>query len=545
MTQTDYKEIASAKRAERDTHLIKEWLIPEDKLPKDKDVLRFPVESGYLTDKEIEITELPANEIVEKIKAKEYTSLEVTKAFVHRSQIAHQLCNCLSEIFFDKAFARAKELDEYYEKTGKTVGPFHGLPISLKDNINVKGEATTIGFVDYCFNPKGGMEESSIVAQMCENLGGVFYAKTNVPVAMMMPESKNHVYGATTNPFNRLLSAGGSSGGTAAHAALKGSCIDIGSDIGGSIRIPASFNGLYALRPTYGRYPTYGTRSGLPGLESVSSVNGPLCASLESLEFYLKTIANADPSLVDPKTSYQPWRDIKLPETLNIAILADDGYIKPTPPIKRGIETVKEALIKAGHDVIEWDPQEHYRLQQIISEFFVSDGGKHVLAVTKKTGEPLFPYMENYGTSKEIGVSALWDLHAERTTLAKKFLDRWMATSAVTKNGKPIDCIIAPTTPFPGNPLDKWGDYVGYTSVFNAVDYSVGVIPVTRANKELDPKEKDYTPRNASDKYTYENYNAEESDGGSVCVQIACRKSEDEKVIELMKVISKLVNYKP
>lgn len=538
-----YKEIAAKKRAERDTHLIKEWLIPEDKLPKDKDVLCFPVTSGYLSKEEIEITECSAPKICENIKSKEWTSLQVTKAFCHRSQIAHQLTNCLSEIFYEKAFRDAEALDDYYEKTGKTKGPMHGLPVGLKDNINVKGEATTIGFVDFCFNPEGGMPYNSAIADLLLDLGAVFYCKTNVPVAMMIPESKNHVYGATTNPYNRLLSAGGSSGGCAAHAALRGGCIDIGSDIGGSIRIPASFTGLYALRPTFGRFPTYGTRSGLPGFESVNSVNGPLCADVESVEFYLKTMANANPSNYDPKCSFQPWKDVELPKTLNVAFVFDDLHMKPTPPMTRGLNIVKEKLISAGHDVIEWDASEHYEISKLVGKYFVSDGGKHVMDVTNKTGEPLFSYMKEYGESKEIGVSELWDLQSARTSLIKKFLDRWIATKNVTKNGKPIDCIIAAATPFPGNPLDKFGDYVGYTSVFNALDYSVGIFPVTRADKELDVATP-YSPRNESEKFIWDTYNSEESDGGSVSLQVACRKSEDEKVIALLKYLKELVQYK-
>lgn len=541
----DYKTVAAKKRAERNTHLIQKWLTPESELPTSKDVLKFPIESGYLTPQEILITQSNAFEISAKIKTKQWTALQVTEAFCHRSQIAHQLTNCLSEIFYNEALEHAKSLDEYYAKTGNLVGPFHGIPISLKDNINLKGKASTIGFVDWCFKPEGGMPYESAIAELLREQGAVFYVKTNVPTAMMMPETKNHVYGTTTNPYNRLLSAGGSSGGAAAHAALKGGVIDIGSDIGGSIRIPGSFNGVYCLRPTFGRYPTYGTRSGLPGLESANSVNGPLCASLQSMEFYLKNLANADPSTKDPKVSYRPWRDIKLPEKLSFAVLLDDGFVKPTPPITRGVKKVAELLENAGHEVIEWIPgREHARLPQLNNKFFVADGGKHVLEVTEATGEPLFPYMKDYGCSKELGVSELWDLQTEQTALAKSFLDKWMSTQNQTKSGKPIDAIIAPASPFAGSPLDKFGMYVGYTSVFSTLDYSVGVMPVTRASKELDLVEEGYLPKNDIDEYIWKNYDPAETDGGAVSVQVACRRSEDEKVVELLKVISKLVDYK-
>jgi amidase len=114
---------------------------------------------------------------------------------------------------------------------------------------------------------------------------------------MMMAESMNHVFGITTNPRNRLLSAGGSSGGEAALIAMRGSPLGVGTDIGGSIRIPAAFNNLYSLRPSFGRFPTYGARSGMPGQEAVNSVNGPLANSVGGLKVYSKNIVDSKPWL--------------------------------------------------------------------------------------------------------------------------------------------------------------------------------------------------------------------------------------------------------
>lgn len=561
-----YKDIAAKKKSIRDDKFNPEWLIPQHELPDDEvtDVLNWIKKTNHLTPEEIIITESKAVDIVNNIKSQTWTSLEVTLAFCHRASIAHQLTNCLTEIFFEEAIKRAKELDHYQLVSpggGKLAGPFHGLPISLKDNFNVKGHGTTLGMVNFCFNPQQ-VEYDSTLVEMLRQLGAILYVKTNVPVAMMMPETTNHVWGSTVNPMNRLLSCGGSLGGESALIKLKGSPIGIGLDIGGSIRIPASFQNLYAIKPSFGRFPTFGTRSGLPGLESVNSVNGPISNSLDDLEFYCKTIIDAKPWLSDAKCIEIPWRQVEFGNDsidrekvngnsassqaspkLNIAILMDDGFVRPTPPIRRGMEIVTEALKKDSHHLIEWDPQDHVRLSEIIGQFFVSDGGHHVLEETTVVNEPFFPYMENYGTSKDIPVSQLWQLQRERTVLIDKYLKRWNSTADITTNGKPIDAIIMPATPFAGNPLGKFPTYVGYTSPFNALDYTVGVFPVTRVDKTVDVGDEAPGNYNEIDVQVWKDYDPEESHGGAVALQLVARRFEEEKVIAMMKIISELINY--
>lgn len=538
-----YKAIAERKVKERDAKFKKEWLIPESDLPSQdvNDVTNWINKSGFLSEEEIAITETDAPGIISNIKEKKWTSFQVASAFCHRASIAHQLTNCLSEVFFDECLEQALELDEYQKQHNDVKGPLHGLPISLKDNLNIKGQPTTVGIVNFCYNPPQFDEDATIV-KILRELGAVFYVKTNVPVAMMMPETTNHIYGNTTNPLNRKLSAGGSSGGEVALISLKGSVLGIGSDIGGSLRIPASFTNMYTLRPTFGRFPTYGSRSGLPGLESVNSVNGPISGSLSTLELYCKTIIDQEPWLHDPKVNEITWRPVQFTSPLNFAILVDDLQVRPTPPIRRGVNLVKDLLIKNGHEVIDWEPTHHLRLSQIITQFFTSDGGIHVKRETEKTGEPFFPYMKMYGTTPEMTVSELWKLHSERTTLIKDYLERWNATCKKTKNGKPIDAIIMPATPFAGSPNGKFHDYVGYTSPFNVLDYAVGIFPVTRADKDLDPVDpKPETFYTSTDEKVWGDYNPEESHGGAVALQMVGRKYQEEKVIEMMKLVTKLI----
>lgn len=126
-----WQSIAARKQAERSSKIPSEWVIPDSELPPlDQDFVQdFPSKSGFFTDRELQITESTATEAVSRIASGEWSALEVTKAVCKRAAVAQQLINCVTEIYFEQAFARAAELDVYFKKEGKTVGPLHGLPI--------------------------------------------------------------------------------------------------------------------------------------------------------------------------------------------------------------------------------------------------------------------------------------------------------------------------------------------------------------------------------------------------------------------------------
>jgi amidase len=275
--------------------------------------------------------------------------------------------NCLHEIFFDAALAEAQAQDDYFAKHKKPIGPLHGLPVSLKDQFHVKGVETTMGYVGWMGTFEGrrgtGKElvyESEMVREL-RSLGAILYCKTAVPHTLMAGETVNNIIGYTWSPKNRLLSAGGSSGGEGALIGLKGSPVGFGTDIGGSIRIPAAFNGLYGLRPSAGRLPYDGMANSMDGQNSILSVVGPLATSVGSLRLLVKSLLSEEPWLHDPLVLELPWRntpDLRgIP--LTFGILKDDGVVKPHPPIARAIDMVINAIKRAGHHVIEWNPPSH------------------------------------------------------------------------------------------------------------------------------------------------------------------------------------------
>jgi amidase len=230
------------------------------------------------------------------------------KAFCKRAAVAHQLVNCLTEVFFTTALERAKALDEYMAVNRKPMGPLHGLPISLKDSFNVQGVQTTVGYVAFASRPP--VEDNSVIVDTLLSLGAVLYVKTNIPQTMFTCDSDNQLFGRTLNPRNLSLTAGGSTGGEGALLAMGGSVLGVGTDIAGSLRIPTLANGLYGFKPTSGRIPFNGnTPPGRFGSPSpILPVIGPQAHSIRDLELFMRTVLSTKPWDRDPGCLPIPWR---------------------------------------------------------------------------------------------------------------------------------------------------------------------------------------------------------------------------------------------
>jgi amidase len=174
----------------------------------------------------------------------------------------------------------------------------------------------------------------------------------------------------TVNAYSNKLSCGGSSGGEGALIALRGSVIGLGTDIGGSIRVPAGFNGLYGLRPSHGRMPYNMLANSMEGQETIHSgsfspishliiVVGPIAHSVADIRYFFTAVLQAQPWFHDPKCIEIPWRhehvDLVKERPLTIGIYKWDHFIMPHPPVQRGMRIVEDALRKAGHELIEWE----------------------------------------------------------------------------------------------------------------------------------------------------------------------------------------------
>ncbi|KAJ3548818.1 hypothetical protein NM688_g5248 [Phlebia brevispora] len=526
---TAWRELVRDKRARQVESIPKEWLIdcPAEAV---LDVTKIPKQCGLFTAKELEITgTTDAALLLSKLASGEWSSVEVTTAFYKRAIVAHQLVNCLTEIFVERALARAAELDAHLKSTGKVVGPLHGLPISLKDQLPLKGLETTMGYVSWIGK---FAERNAVVVDILYDLGAVPFVRTNVPQTLMWAETYNNVFGRTLNPHNRSLTSGGSSGGEGALVGMRGSPLGIGSDIGGSIRIPSVFNGLYGLRPSYGRVPYAHAVNSMEGQDSILSVLGPLSSSLSGVKIFMKSIAENRPWLRDPLARRKKWDDEEYAlvehgggKNLCFGIIWNDGQVVPHPPVIRALEMTKAALIAAGHKGAADD----YR------------------AVTSSTGEPIINSMEI--VDEENGVvkntflppmpaSAyhLWQFQKERRDLRQEYLEYWNSTVEQTGTGRPVDAIIAPCAPYTAVPHGK-NNNAAYTAVWNALDYPACVFPVTRVDPVLDAPRPRHDFIDDTDKAIHELYKPETFVNAPVGLQLVGRCQEEEAVIAMTEVV--------
>lgn len=206
----------------------------------------------------------------------------------------------MTEVFFDRAIQRATFLDDYQQKHNKTVGPLHGLPISLKDSFLLAPYPSSIGVIKNAQQPT---ESTAALATLMCDLGAILYVKTNTPIAMAGCESDNNVWGETINPWG--FTPGGSSGGEGALVAMRGSPLGIGTDLGGSVRLPAGWCGLYGFKSSSTRISMKGHATALPGVDLIKTTCGPMARSFDAVEFWLETVTS-QPRLwdLDSRVSY-------------------------------------------------------------------------------------------------------------------------------------------------------------------------------------------------------------------------------------------------
>ncbi|GAO50068.1 fatty-acid amide hydrolase [Saitoella complicata NRRL Y-17804] len=481
--------LLTQKRLAQLSQIPPDWLLPQSSLPLPFDftdvthdhsavadftstpawdVRRFFEKCGLLTEKECEIVSVDAFVALENMRNGDWTAVEVTTAYCKSAAVAQQTTTCLTEIFFDRALSRAHDLDDHFRRTGKTMGPLHGLPISLKDQFNITGIDTTMGYVKWI--GQIASQNSTLVDILLES-GAVLYVKTNVPQTLMFGETVNNIFGRTLNPLNTSLSPGGSSGGEAALLAAHGSPLGVGTDIGGSIRVPSGFCGLYGLKPSHGRIPYYGAANSCMGQESVPSVAGPMARSLRDLKLFLRAVCGAMPWRRDPQCVELAFRDFVIPRRLRIGVLSTNSIEPPSPEVRAAMSRLVASLRHAGHEIVEWSPPPHLSGLEIVCKMYTADAGEDIRASLHP--EDIVPGIHGHHPSpKRTSVYELWQLHRQRDEYAHRYLGYW--------NEMGVDCVLSPVTSHTAMKHGHSGaeGTASYTAIFNLLGYASCCFPV-------------------------------------------------------------------
>jgi amidase len=285
----------------------------------------------------------PANRIATLIRRREVGCLEALDYFIDRVERFDSRLNAVVVRDFDRARKHARALDRQRDRRGR----LHGVPMTVKESFDVAGLATTWGVPSEKDNIA---EHDALAVQRLRSAGAVVFGKTNVPMLLAEWQSYNDIYGTTNNPWNPQLAPGGSSGGGAAALAAGLTALEVGSDIGASIRNPAHYCGVYGHQPTWGICPPLGHALGGTVAVSDISVIGPLARSAEDLTIALGVIAGPEEVDVGVRLAL-PVPRIRALKQLRVAIVAEHECSEVDQVITTKLQALGAFLRRQGAKV--------------------------------------------------------------------------------------------------------------------------------------------------------------------------------------------------
>jgi amidase len=304
-------------------------------------------------------TYLPATKLAELTRSGVIGCLELLDHFIARTERLDPRINAVVVRDFDRARDRARTLDSTRDRSA----PLFGVPMTVKESFDIAGLPTTRGHAE----ARGHRATlTSLAIRRLEAAGVNVFGKTNVPVDLADWQSYNPVYGATSNPWNSAHTPGGSSGGSAAALAAGLTGLEIGSDIGGSIRVPAHYCGVFGHKPTWALCPNFGDPAASRAAATDIAVIGPLARSAEDLGLVLDAIARPDPDDSALTISLPAPRTTGL-KGLRIAVWSAEPGQPTDPETTARIADLAAFLERAGVTVDrtarpDFDPVEAYRL---------------------------------------------------------------------------------------------------------------------------------------------------------------------------------------
>ncbi|KAI0120481.1 amidase [Hypoxylon sp. NC0597] len=537
-TKKSWKELQAAKKAEQDSRIPAEWKLKKEDFPPEDtvDLRSFVNTCQILSPAELAITSdgYDATSLAAAIAEGKFTALEVVTAFCKRAAIGHQLCNMLTEIMFADAIERAKELDNIYKSTGKVVGPLHGVPMTFKECFHFKGYDSTNGYMSRVFQPA---DRTSPLPELLQAAGAVIISKTNVPQTMLVAESDNNVFGRTKNPVNSRLTSGGSSGGEGASQAFRCSALGVGTDVGGSIRIPSACNGVYGYKPSFGIIPMIGySYSGWTGSNTgIPAVTGPLGHSVRDLDLFARIVRNAQPWKFDPAVIPNIMEFVpEAPRKPVVGVIYASG-LTPHPPVRRAIREAVSKLAAAGFEIRDFNPPDFIGIRNISEQLFTLDGLSYPKQELAKSGEPVVPSVKKIGfwdippkTQEEA-----WQWNTKKGQVQKDMLDEWQRVGC--------DVVLAPVGPHTAVLPGDWTSDI-YTVAWNVCDYPAIVIPFTHVDPALDPVDAGFKPMHTADQKNQDMYDPELFKGAPVALQIVGPRLGDKQLLKDVELLDSVLN---
>ncbi len=451
---------------------------------------------------------------LELLRSRQISVSELAEAHIRQIERLNPLLNAFADFDADRIRAEASRM----EASGQPRGPLHGLPVTVKSSIATTGFRCEIGSLLH----RGQVpSEDAVVVARLRAAGALILGTTNCPEFLMAYETANLLHGRTRNPWDPERTPGGSSGGESAAIAAGMSAGGLGSDSGGSVRVPAHFTGICSLKPTPGRIPGRGHLPPCVGPFSILGAIGPMARTIQDVELFFRALSGRDPD--DPVSPPMQLRLPALDELRESAIgcFEDDGLVPVTPETRAAVRAAAEALRQAGFRVEPFRPHTLEPLRKLWWKFFVQCGAMFYEPAIRGQRRQLSPIFQEFLSIAESAPP----LTATELLEAWAELDRLRAaTLAAMRDHPALLCPVAAVPAFRHGER-SWQiedrvvgylDAVRHTQWFNALAAPAAVVPVARS-----------------------------SEGLPIGVQIVARPFHDEMALGIAAVIDAAFGYRP
>uniref|UniRef100_A0A4W6DHG6 Fatty acid amide hydrolase n=1 Tax=Lates calcarifer TaxID=8187 RepID=A0A4W6DHG6_LATCA len=466
--------------------------------------------------------------LTKKLQEGKLSPEDVFYSYVEKTLDVNKKLNCCTG-FLLESFDQLKTVDSNKD------GLLYGVPVSIKENYSYKNHDVSCGVIVNLDQPA---QEDSVLIEVLKRQGAIPFVRTNLPQALLNYDCSNPIYGQTVNPHNLQKTSGGSSGGEGALIGGGGSVLGLGSDIGGSIRIPASFCGICGFKPTAGRLSTQGLRPIYRGQKSVLSSPGPMARDVDSLALCMQALLcdhmfSLDPTVPPIPFNVQTYQSSK---PLRIGYLENDGFMQPSPSMARGVREVKALLEQAGHTLVPYNPLKiDYAIIDLTIRGIFADGANTLLQ--KLEGSPLDPCL------REQVFPYYFPTWLKKTlSFLLKPLDYIHETIAHWRRCN-IDVLLCPVIGPAYNFLycGKVTTVLSYTILYNLLNFPAGVVPVSTVTAVDEEELKHYKGiyRDHWDKLFKQAVSGGE--GLPVAVQCVALPWQDELCLRFMKEVEQLV----